>query len=41
MDLQKIEKKIIKLIKRASKIYFGKDFVEVEERHKHPMDEAT
>ena len=41
MDLQKIEKKIVKLIKRASKIYFGKDFVEVEERHKHPMDDVT
>lgn len=41
MDLQKIEKKIIKLIKRASKIYYGKDFVEIEERHKHPKDDVT
>lgn len=41
MDLQKIEKKIIKLVKRASKIYYGKDFIEIEERHKHPKDDVT
>ena len=35
MDLQKIEKQIVKIVKRASKIYFGKEFYEVEEKHKN------
>ena len=41
MDLQKIEKQIVKIVKRASKIYFGKEFYEVEEKHKHPKDDVT
>lgn len=41
MDLQKIEKQIVKIVKRASKIYFGKEFFEVEEKHKYPKDDVT
>lgn len=41
MDLKKIEKQVIRLVKKASSIYYKKEFFEVEEKHKHEKDDVT
>lgn len=41
MNLEKIEKKVISLIKKSSKIYYKQEFFEVEDKHKHENDDVT
>ena len=41
MDYNKLAKKVAKIAKRASKIYYKQDFFEMEERHKYEKDDVT
>lgn len=41
MNLEKIEKQVVKIIKQASKMYYKQEFFEVEEKHKYENDDVT
>ncbi len=41
MDYNKLAKKVAKIVKRASKIYYKQDFFEMEECHKYEKDDVT
>lgn len=40
-NVKRITKKLIKIVKRASKIYLNKNFFELKERHKFENDDVT
>lgn len=41
MDLRKLEKKVVTIVKKAGKLYHNKSFFEVVERHKYEKDDVT